>query len=123
MLHLPHWHDGSTVLLGDAAHAVSPHAGQGTSMAIEDAVVLAACLDATPLPQQAFAAFQSLRQERVEHIVRTSRRIGQQKQVSGPVGLFLRDLIIPFFVRFGSRTTRAMTFYRADLNPLERPAI
>lgn len=123
MRHLPHWHDGSTVLLGDAAHAVSPHAGQGTSMAIEDAVVLAACLDATPLPQQAFAAFQSLRQERVEHIVRTSRRIGQQKQVSGPVGLFLRDLIIPFFVRFGSRTTRAMTFYRADLNPLERPAI
>ncbi|WP_296746251.1 NAD(P)/FAD-dependent oxidoreductase [Mesorhizobium sp.] len=123
MGHLPRWHDSSTVLLGDAAHAVSPHAGQGASMAIEDAVVLAACLDAAPLPQQAFAAFQSLRQERVEHIVRTSRRVGRQKQVSGPVGLFLRDLIIPFFVRFGSRTTRAMTFYRADLNPLERPSI
>lgn len=122
MRHLPRWHDGLTVLLGDAAHAVSPHAGQGASMAIEDAVVLTACLDATPLPSQAFAAFQSLRQRRVEHIVRTSRRIGQQKQVSGPVGLFLRDLIMPFFVRFGSRTTRAMTFYRADLNPLERPS-
>lgn len=123
MRHLPRWHDGSVVLLGDAAHAVSPHAGQGASMAIEDAVVLAACLEATPLPQQAFASFQSLRQQRVEHIVRTSRRIGQQKQVSGPVGLFLRDLIMPFFVRFGSRTTRAMTFYRADLDPLERPSI
>jgi len=30
---------------------------------------------------------------------------------------------MPFFVRFGSRTTRAMTFYRADLDPLERPSI
>ena len=36
------------VLVGDAAHAVGPHAGQGASMAIEDAVVLAACLEAEP---------------------------------------------------------------------------
>ena len=43
MQHLPRWHDDCVVLLGDAAHAVSPHAGQGASMAIEDAVVLAAC--------------------------------------------------------------------------------
>ena len=77
---------GRVVLLGDAAHAVSPHTGQGASMAIEDAVVLAACLDATPLPAQAFAAFQALRQDRVEHIVKISRRIGSQKQVKGRVG-------------------------------------
>jgi len=122
MRHLPRWHDCLTVLLGDAAHAVSPHAGQGASMAIEDAVVLAACLHVAPLPSQAFATFQSLRQERVEHIVRTSRRIGQQKQVSEPVALFLRDLMMPYFIRLGSRTTRAMTFYRADLNPLGPPS-
>ena len=34
------------LLMGDAAHAVAPHSGQGASMAIEDALVLAACLDA-----------------------------------------------------------------------------
>jgi 2-polyprenyl-6-methoxyphenol hydroxylase-like FAD-dependent oxidoreductase len=123
MRHLPRWHDGQIVLLGDAAHAVSPRSGQGASMAIEDAVVLAACLDASASLRHAFPAFQSLRQERVEHIVRISRRIGQQKQASGRVALFVRDLMLPFFVRTGSRTTRAMTFYRADLAPLEQPSI
>ncbi|BCG77102.1 FAD-dependent oxidoreductase [Mesorhizobium sp. 113-3-3] len=122
MLHLPKWHTRRVILLGDAAHAVSPHSGQGASMAVEDAVVLAACLDATPLPAQAFAAFQALRQDRVEHIVKVSRRIGSQKQVKGRVALFLRDLMLPFFIRFGSRTTRAMTRYRADLAPLEKPS-
>src|SRR5690606_34013531 len=48
---LPAWHRGRVVLMGDAAHAVGPHAGQGASMAIEDAVVLAACLDAEPHPE------------------------------------------------------------------------
>jgi 2-polyprenyl-6-methoxyphenol hydroxylase-like FAD-dependent oxidoreductase len=43
---LPCWHKGRVVLIGDAAHAVGPHAGQGASMAIEDALVLAACLEA-----------------------------------------------------------------------------
>ncbi|TSE03574.1 FAD-dependent monooxygenase [Mesorhizobium intechi] len=122
MLHLPKWHAARVVLLGDAAHAVAPHSGQGASMAIEDAVVLAACLDATPLPGQAFAAFQALRQDRVEHIVKVSRRIGSQKQAKGPVALFLRDLMLPFFVRLGARTNRAMTRYRADLTPLEKPS-
>ena len=84
--------------------------------------MLAACLDATPLPARAFAAFQALRQDRVEHIVKVSRRIGSQKQVKGRVALFLRDLLLPFFIRFGTRTTRAMTRYRADLAPLEKPS-
>jgi len=92
-------------------------------MAIEDAVVLAACLDATPLPEQAFVAFQALRQRRVEHIVRVSRRIGSRKQVSGRTALFIRDLVLPLFIRLGSRTTRAITRYRADLKPLTKPTV
>ncbi|MEO5755530.1 MAG: NAD(P)/FAD-dependent oxidoreductase [Mesorhizobium sp.] len=123
MAHLPRWHDDRTVLLGDAAHAVSPHAGQGASMAIEDAVVLSACLETCASPAQAFALFQTLRQRRVEHIVKVSRRIGSRKQATGRVALFIRDLILPFFVRFGSRTTRAVTRYRADLAPLSKPAL
>jgi 2-polyprenyl-6-methoxyphenol hydroxylase-like FAD-dependent oxidoreductase len=43
---LPCWHKGRVVLIGDAAHAVGPHAGQGAAMAIEDALVLAASLEA-----------------------------------------------------------------------------
>src|SRR6266516_2178204 len=38
------WHRGSVVLIGDAVHAISPSSGQGASMALEDAAVLAKCL-------------------------------------------------------------------------------
>ncbi|MEV6323653.1 NAD(P)/FAD-dependent oxidoreductase [Nocardia sp. NPDC051787] len=38
------WHNADTVLIGDAAHAVSPSAGRGATSAIEDAIVLAKAL-------------------------------------------------------------------------------
>ncbi|BCH27917.1 FAD-dependent oxidoreductase [Mesorhizobium sp. L-8-3] len=121
MAHLPCWYDDRVVLLGDAAHAVSPHAGQGASMAIEDAVVLAACLGAHPAPAEAFAAYQGLRRDRVERIVRMSRRRGSQKRVQGRLALFLRDLILPLVIPVMARRQRDVTLYRADLDPLVKP--
>src|SRR5262249_19549883 len=44
----PVWHRGPVVLIGDAAHATSPNAGQGASLAMEDALVLAKCLRDLP---------------------------------------------------------------------------
>jgi salicylate hydroxylase len=41
---LPRWHTGRAVLIGDAAHAMVPHQGQGANQTIEDAIVLAGCL-------------------------------------------------------------------------------
>jgi salicylate hydroxylase len=41
---LGRWTRGRVTLLGDAAHALAPHHGQGANLSIEDAVVLAACL-------------------------------------------------------------------------------
>ena len=121
MQHLPRWHDDRVVLLGDAAHAVSPHAGQGASMAIEDAVVLAACLPAHASCGMAFAAYQRLRQQRVERIVRVSRRIGSQKRASSRLALFMRDLILPWVIPLSARAGRSVHRYRADLDPLSRP--
>src|SRR5579859_6677697 len=40
----PIWRKGRVVLVGDAIHAVSPSAGQGASLAVEDAAMLAKCL-------------------------------------------------------------------------------
>jgi salicylate hydroxylase len=47
---LDRWGDGRITLLGDAAHPMLPHHGQGASQALEDAVALAYCLTASPGP-------------------------------------------------------------------------
>src|SRR5690606_31942239 len=74
--HVPVWHNDRMVLIGDAVHATSPSSGQGASLAIEDAVVLAKCLRDIPETGAAFAAFKRLRQERVERVVRHGKRSG-----------------------------------------------
>jgi 2-polyprenyl-6-methoxyphenol hydroxylase-like FAD-dependent oxidoreductase len=42
---LPHWSDGRVTLLGDACHPMTPYMAQGAATAIEDAAVLARCLE------------------------------------------------------------------------------
>ncbi|GAB3143012.1 FAD-dependent monooxygenase [Amycolatopsis stemonae] len=66
------WSTPEMVLAGDAAHAASPAAGQGASMALEDSVILAQCLRDRPDPASAFAAYEGLRRERVEKLVKAS---------------------------------------------------
>jgi salicylate hydroxylase/6-hydroxynicotinate 3-monooxygenase len=62
---LPQWSDGSVVLLGDAAHPMMPHMGQGAAMAIEDAAVLARCLEeATTGWPAALCRFEATRRQR-----------------------------------------------------------
>ncbi|EWM15265.1 FAD-dependent monooxygenase [Kutzneria sp. 744] len=70
---MPTWHRSSVVLVGDAAHAASPAAAQGASMAMEDSVVLAKCLRDLPDLDQAFAAYELVRRERAERLVAYSR--------------------------------------------------
>ncbi|MGW8376650.1 FAD-dependent monooxygenase [Streptomyces sp. ODS28] len=79
----PVWHSGPLAVLGDAAHAAAPNAGQGASMAIEDGVVLAKCLRDLPHPEGAFAAYEHLRRERVERLVRQSAQLNAHA-VHGP---------------------------------------
>ena len=52
---LPAWHQGRVVLVGNAAHAASRVAGQGVSLAMASAFVLAEELQAGPDPRAAFA--------------------------------------------------------------------
>ncbi|MEC3981760.1 FAD-dependent monooxygenase [Amycolatopsis sp. H20-H5] len=68
---LRQWYDGRVVLLGDAAHAMLPHQGQGANQTIEDAVVLAECLAAQTIPD-ALARYQLLRRGRTRVIQRSS---------------------------------------------------
>lgn len=117
---LPAWRRGRICLLGDAAHALGPHVGQGSSLALEDAFVLAKCLRDVPDVTQAFASFEHLRRRRVEPIVKQSRRTGRQKAPSGWLGRKVRDAILPVFLRSSARA--AIELYRFPLDWDERIA-
>jgi 2-polyprenyl-6-methoxyphenol hydroxylase-like FAD-dependent oxidoreductase len=73
---LDQWHRGRVVLLGDAAHAMTPNLGQGACQAIEDAVTLGQCLKATDDVAAALNLYESKRVERARRVVADSRRFG-----------------------------------------------
>jgi 2-polyprenyl-6-methoxyphenol hydroxylase-like FAD-dependent oxidoreductase len=95
----PIWHKGPICLIGDAAHATSPSAGQGASLALEDAIVLARCLRDLPGTHTAFHTFEQLRRERAEKIVKFSRERGANKVTSNALARWWRDMTLPFFLR------------------------
>ena len=114
LLSLRSWHRGAVCLMGDAAHAVGPHVGQGTSLALEDAFVLAKCLRDVPESSRAFSIFERNRRSRVEPILKQSRRMGQQKAPTGWLGRRLRDLILPIFLKSGARAANELYAYTVD---------
>jgi salicylate hydroxylase len=66
------WGRGRIQLIGDAAHAMLPNAGQGACQAFEDAYALGRWLDACPDPVEAFAGFRRIRIPRVHGVQRLS---------------------------------------------------
>ncbi|MER5626925.1 FAD-dependent monooxygenase [Streptosporangium sp. NPDC002544] len=62
------WSTGKVVLIGDAAHTAHFSVGSGTTLAMEDAVVLARCLAAESDPATAFARYEAERRPAVEHL-------------------------------------------------------
>jgi 2-polyprenyl-6-methoxyphenol hydroxylase-like FAD-dependent oxidoreductase len=70
---VPQWTKNRVTLLGDAAHPMSPAVGQGVSLAVEDAVVLADCLRHNDVPT-ALERYQDLRAPRAAFVVGRSRQ-------------------------------------------------
>jgi salicylate hydroxylase len=66
------WGRNRIQLIGDAAHAMLPNAGQGACQAFEDAYILARWLEARSDPQDAFANFRRIRIPRVHGVQRLS---------------------------------------------------
>lgn len=108
---LPAWHRGAICLIGDAAHAIGPHVGQGASLALEDAFVVAKCLRDVQDATAAFTLFERLRRDRVEPVVRQSRRTGQQKAPAGWMARKVRDLMLPIFLRKSAEAARTLYSY------------
>jgi 2-polyprenyl-6-methoxyphenol hydroxylase-like FAD-dependent oxidoreductase len=125
--HVPTWWRGSTVLVGDAAHAPSPSSGQGAAMALEDAVVLGRCLATAqrgelPASEQGpLAAYERARRRRVEAIVRAGARSSSAK-IPGWVGRFVQEgmLRLVFASGLAARSTNAFTAHRLGAAQIRR---
>lgn len=80
---VPIWHRGRIGLIGDAVHAPAPSSGQGASIAIEDAVVMASSLARADTVHAGFRAFEQARRQRVEKIVAMGARASSSKTPRG----------------------------------------
>jgi 6-hydroxynicotinate 3-monooxygenase len=83
---LPKWTEGRACLLGDACHPMLPYMAQGAASSLEDAVVLARCLEASG-PGDALAAFgrfEAMRKPRTSQLQLTSHRNKFMQQATNP---------------------------------------
>ena len=83
---LPVWHQGRTVLLGDACHPMKPHMAQGAAMAVEDAAVLALSLAKLGVSDlnHTFGAYYTARKERATKVQAISNANTWLKQPEDP---------------------------------------
>ncbi len=92
----PPWYVGRIVLIGDAAHATTPHLGQGSAQAVEDAVVLGELMRRDQPVAGLLQEFMQRRFERCRFIVESSLLLGEWEQhpvpQADPVGLTARML-------------------------------
>lgn len=93
---LPSYRHGRVVLLGDAAHAITPDLGQGAALALEDAVTLAVYAgDASSTAADLDTGldhYDDERRPRTQKLVRLSARIGRIAQARSPLTVAARNL-------------------------------
>lgn len=95
---------GRCVLLGNAAHAMTPDLGQGGGQALEDAATLVRLVTDAPAGatggidagglEHALDRYDALRRPRTARLLRTARRVGAVAQASSPVAAAARDGVL-----------------------------
>jgi len=113
---MPHWSQGRVALVGDAAYCASPMSGQGTSLALIGAYVLAGELAAAGAQPRAFAEYENAMRPFIEANqelgLRSSKRMlsGQNKSVSGwLLKQFMRIMPGPVLEWIINRSTERIT--------------
>jgi 2-polyprenyl-6-methoxyphenol hydroxylase-like FAD-dependent oxidoreductase len=86
------WLDGPVALLGDAAHPMTPKAGQGACQALEDAAALGASLAEERAIESGLAAYQRKRLVRAKELVRISRQVSAAGQTESRLLAGIRNL-------------------------------
>lgn len=91
---MPAYHRGRCVVIGDAAHATSPQLGQGTNLALLDAVVLADCLATGGGVEAALARYSQARRPHLHYYGQASRWLTPLFQSDLRILPWLRDLLM-----------------------------
>lgn len=89
----PQWGKGNVTLVGDAAHPVLPYLAQGAVMALEDAIVLADCVEKHDEIPPALRAYESARQPRLAQMHEMCRKAGLAYHAGGGFR-FVRNLVL-----------------------------
>ncbi|MFD1552880.1 monooxygenase [Putridiphycobacter roseus] len=90
---MKNWSFENICLMGDAAHAMTPNLGQGACQAIEDAFILAKCINKYEV-SVAFDKFQHLRLTKANKVVKTSWMVGKIAHLSNPISMGIRDSLM-----------------------------
>jgi salicylate hydroxylase len=94
------WHRGGAVLIGDAAHGMLPHQGQGANTTIEDAVTLAELLAGAAAEDLGglFSRYERLRRARTRTVQRSSWATNRALHLAdGDPGIAARNARLPRF--------------------------
>nr|WP_232307234.1 FAD-dependent monooxygenase [Sphingomonas sp. Y57] len=81
----PPWHRDRVVLIGDAVHATTPHAGYGAGLAIEDGIVLTAMVVERDSVEAALEAYVDRRFERCRAVLEGSVGLGRLEMEGVPI--------------------------------------
>jgi len=92
---MPRWFDKHTLFMGDAAHAMSPHLGQGINLAMLDAMTFADCLRTASNPYVAFHAFRKARWRQVRYYSIVTYLLSPFFQSDASFLAWGRDLALP----------------------------
>jgi 2-polyprenyl-6-methoxyphenol hydroxylase-like FAD-dependent oxidoreductase len=85
------WGRGRITLLGDAAHAMTPFGGQGTSQAIEDALALTKCLSAEGDVASRLSKYEAERTVHTQRVVKVSLDTMKMARLKNPIAVAIRN--------------------------------
>ena len=91
---LSEWGTGRITLLGDAAHPMLPHTGQGAAQALEDAVALGLVLGPSDAVEPALRRYEQVRSRRTRRLVKLGPRIARITTTRNPLVKLLRTTAV-----------------------------
>ena len=92
---MPRWFDRTTLFLGDAAHGMSPHLGQGMNLALVDAFRFSECLRESRTPNAAFTAFRQQQRAYIRYYSLITFALSPFFQSDWPILAWGRDIALP----------------------------